>query len=159
MSDPIAPPSVRTEPTGAEMSTAETITGVFFEPSRTFEALRARPRFLVAGLILFVLALAVTLVMYSRVDMGQFIRDRIEKSPNAAQVSETQKDTQVKVGKMIGMIFIPLSVPIALAAGAACARAGRPSPSHLRVQCPRPSLHRWWTMTTRAAPPRAADHP
>jgi len=116
MSDSFAPSSA---PTGPEMSTGETLTGVFFEPSRTFEALRARPRFLVAGLILLILATVVTMVLYARVDMGQFIRDRIEKSPNAAQISETQKDTQVKVGKTIGMIFIPLSVPIALAIGAA----------------------------------------
>lgn len=119
MSDSLAPPSAPTAPTGPEMSTAETLTGVFIEPSRTFEVLRARPRFLVAGLILLILATVVTFVLYARVDMAQFIRDRIEKSPNAAQISETQKDTQVKVGKMIGMIFIPLSVPIALAAGAA----------------------------------------
>ena len=41
MSDSFAPPSA---PTGPEMSTPETLTGIFFEPSRTFEALRARPR-------------------------------------------------------------------------------------------------------------------
>lgn len=120
MSDPIAPPStLAPTSTAPEMSTAETITGVFFEPSRTFEALRARPRFLVVGLILLVLAIVVTMVLYARVDMGQFIRDRIERSPNAAQVTEQQKDMQVKVGKTFGMVLIPLSVPIAIAAGAA----------------------------------------
>lgn len=118
MSDSIAPPTA-TAPTGPEMSTAETLTGIFFEPSRTFEALRARPRFLVVGLILLVLTCAVTAVLYSKVDMAQFIRERIERSPNAAQISEAQKDTQVKVGKTIGMIFIPLSIPIALAVGSA----------------------------------------
>ena len=119
MSDPIAPPSAPTAPTGAEMSTGETLTGVFFEPSRTFEALRARPRFLVAALIIFIMTCLVTAVMYMRVDMGQFIRDRIEKSPNAAQISEQQKETQVRVGKMIGMVLIPLSVPIAIGVGSA----------------------------------------
>ena len=84
MSDPIAPPST-SAPTGPEMSTAETLSGIFFEPSRTFEALRARPRFLVASIIVLVLTCLVTAVLYARVDMGQFIRDRIEKSPNAAQ--------------------------------------------------------------------------
>jgi len=117
MSDSIAPPSAPTAPTGPEMSTAETLTGIFFEPSRTFEALRARPRFLIAALIVFVLTCLVTAALYARVDMGQFIRERIERSPNAAQISETQKDTQVRVGKIIGMVFIPLSVPIILAAG------------------------------------------
>src|SRR3954467_6441796 len=113
MSDPNTPA------TGPEMSTAETLTGVFFEPSRTFEALRARPRFLVAALIIFIMTCAVTAVMYMRVDMGQYIRDRIEKSPNAAQISEQQKETQVRVGKMIGMVLIPLSVPIVIALGSA----------------------------------------
>src|SRR4029079_5879815 len=102
MSDPYAPPS--TPATGAEMSTAETLTGIFFEPSRTFEALRARPRFLVAGLFLLVLTCAVTGVLYARVDMAQFIRDRMEQSPRAAQLTEEQKDMQVKFGKMIGMV-------------------------------------------------------
>ncbi len=113
MSDPNTPA------TGAEMSTAETLTGIFFEPSRTFEALRARPRFLVAGIILLVLACLVTVLLYTRVDMGQYIRDRIEKSPQAAQMSDAQKDMQVKMGKNLGMLAIPVSVPIILAGGAA----------------------------------------
>jgi len=113
MSDPNTPA------TGAEMSTAETLTGIFFEPSRTFEALRARPRFLVAGIILLVLACLVTVLLYTRVDMGQYIRDRIEKSPQAAQLSDAQKDLQVKMGKNLGMLAIPVSVPIILAGGAA----------------------------------------
>ncbi len=113
MSDPNTPA------TGAEMSTAETLTGIFFEPSRTFEALRARPRFLVAGIILLVLACLVTVLLYTRVDMGQYIRDRIEKSPQAAQLSDAQKDMQVKMGKNLGMLAIPLSVPIIIAGGAA----------------------------------------
>jgi Yip1-like protein len=113
MSDPNTPA------TGAEMSTAETLTGIFFEPSRTFEALRARPRFLVAGIILLVLAILVTALLYMRVDMGQYIRDRMERSPRAAQLSEDQKEMQVKMGKNFGAVAIPLSVPIILAGGAA----------------------------------------
>jgi len=118
MSDAIATPSAPASG-GPEMSTAETLSGIFFEPSRTFEALRVRPRFLVAGLILLALASLVTFLLYTRVDMGQFIRDRIEQSPNAAQITEAQKDMQVRFGKMIGAVAIPLSVPIAIAAGAA----------------------------------------
>jgi len=117
MSDPIAVPSASA--TGPEMSTAETLTGIFFEPSRTFESLRARPRFLVAGIILLALTCIVTAILYSRVDMGQYIRDRLERSPNAAQVPEAQKETQVRVGKAIGAFVVPLSVPIVIAGGAA----------------------------------------
>src|SRR5256885_6191144 len=56
------------------MSTPSTLTGIFFEPGRTFEALRKRPRFLVAGLILLVLTIGVTGLVYQRIDMGQYIR-------------------------------------------------------------------------------------
>ena len=117
MSDPIAVPSPPA--TGEQMSTAETLTGIFFEPSRTFLALRERPRFLVAGLILLALACIVTAILYWRVDMGQFIRDRIERSPNAAQITEQQKEMQVRVGKSFGAAAIPLSVPIIIAGGSA----------------------------------------
>jgi hypothetical protein len=118
MSDPIAPPSA-SAPTGPEMSTGETLTGVFFEPSRTFEALRARPRFLVAGLILFAMTCIVTAVLFMRVDMAQYMRERIDRSPNAAQISEAQKETQVRIGKTFGMVLIPLTVPIGIALGSA----------------------------------------
>jgi hypothetical protein len=117
MSDSIPMPN--TPATGEEMSTAETLTGIFFEPSRTFEALRARPRFLVAGLILLALACIVTVVLYMRVDMSQFIRDRIERSPNAAQLTEEQKEMQARIGKNIGAAVIPVSIPVTIAGGAA----------------------------------------
>jgi hypothetical protein len=118
MSDPYAPPS--TPATGeSEMSTAETLTGIFFEPSRTFESLRARPRFLVAGLVLVALAVVATVVLYLRVDMGQYIRDQIDRQPNAAQATEAQKDMQVRFGKIIGGVVRPVVVPILIAIGAA----------------------------------------
>jgi hypothetical protein len=118
MSDMIAPPTT-SAPGEPEMSTGETMTGIFFEPSRTFDALRTRPRFLVAGIILLVAVIIVTALLYMRVDMGQFIRDRIEQSPNAAQISEQQKETQVKFGKILGMVLIPVSVPVTIAGGSA----------------------------------------
>ncbi|HKG47543.1 MAG TPA: Yip1 family protein [Pyrinomonadaceae bacterium] len=118
MSDTIAPSSAPAS-AGPEMSTAETLSGIFFEPSRTFEALRARPRFLVAGLVMLIMAVVVTAVLYMRVDMGQAIRERIESSPNAAQATEAQKDMQVRVGKAIGAFVRPLAVPIMIAGGAA----------------------------------------
>jgi hypothetical protein len=118
MSDPIVVPSTPAT-TGPEMSTAETLTGIFFEPSRTFESLRARPRFLVAGIILLVLSIIVTAVLFMRVDMGQYIRERIERSPNAAQVPEAQKEMQVKYGKIAAMVLVPAFTPITIAAGAA----------------------------------------
>lgn len=117
---PPPPPGAETvEATGPPMSTPATLTGVFFEPGRTFEALRARPRFLVAGLILLLLTIAVTAVVYTRIDMGQYIRDKMERSPRNANQTEDQKQMGVKIGKIIGAGGIPASVPISIAAGAA----------------------------------------
>ncbi len=107
------------EPVGETMSTSTTLASIFFEPGRTFEALRVRPRFLVAGLILLLLTIGVTAVVYKRVDMGQYIREKMERSPRNANQTEEQKELGVKIGKIVGAVGIPVSVPISIAAGAA----------------------------------------
>src|SRR5437879_3591704 len=117
---PPPPPFAPTpEPPKVEMSTAATLTGIFFEPGRVFEALRSRPRFLVAGLILMLLTIGVVAVLYQRVDMGEFIREQMDKSPQAAQLSPDQKEQRVKIGKIAGAIVFPAIIPISIAAGAA----------------------------------------
>lgn len=116
---PPPPPPLAAEETGPDMSTPATLSGIFFEPGTTFEALRKRPRFLVAGLILLVLTIGVTALVYQRIDMGQYIRDKMERSPRNANQTEEQKEMGVKFGKIIGAIGIPASVPITIAVGAA----------------------------------------
>ena len=80
---------------GPEMSTAETLTSIFLEPSRTFEALRARPRFLVAGIIIVVLAIVVTFLIFNKIDYAAFMRDQITKGPRGDQMTPEQIDTAV----------------------------------------------------------------
>jgi len=116
---PPPPPLASTEETGPDMSTGATLTGIFFEPGRTFEALRKRPRFLIAGLVLLVLTIGVTALVYQRVDMGQYIRDKMERNPRNANQTEEQKEMGVKIGKIAGAVGIPASVPFTIAAGAA----------------------------------------
>jgi hypothetical protein len=116
---PPSPPDLENpEAAGETMSTTATLTGIFFEPGRTFAALRARPRFLVAGLILLILTIGVTALVYQRIDMGQYIRDKMERSPRNANQTEQQKEMGVKIGKIVGAIGIPASVPLTIAAGA-----------------------------------------
>src|SRR5215813_4521766 len=105
-------------PTGPTMSTPEALANIFFEPSRVFEALRNRPRFLVAGVITVLLTAAVTFTMYQSIDMEQYIRDKMERSPRSAAQTEQQKEMGVKIGKSIGMA-VPLIIPFTIAAGAA----------------------------------------
>jgi Yip1 domain len=104
---------------GPVMSTPETLSGIFFEPARVFESFRSRPKFLVAGLILLVLTIAITGLLYTRMDMGQYIRDKMEKNPRNASQTEAQKEMGVKIGKIAGAVIIPVSVPVTIAAGAA----------------------------------------
>jgi hypothetical protein len=118
---PPPPPDVQSAPveTGPDMSTPATLSGIFFEPGRTFEALRKRPRFLIAGIILILLTTLVDVALFARVDMGQYIREKMEQSSSSQSQTEEQKELGVKIGKIIGMVLPPLSVPIVIAAGAA----------------------------------------
>ncbi len=117
---PPAPPLAETPDAGGPvMSTPATLTGIFFEPGRVFESFRSRPKFLVAGLILLLLTIGATALVYQRIDMGQYIRDKMEKNPRNANQTEEQKEMGVKIGKIAGAVGIPLSVPVTIAAGAA----------------------------------------
>jgi hypothetical protein len=107
------------------MSTPQTLSGIFFEPGRTFEALRARPRFLAATIILALCFLAATVVFFSKIDYDQMIRQAIENSPRADQMSPEQKETMIsmqqkpifKYGFGYGLPFV--GVFFVVAAGAA----------------------------------------
>lgn len=116
---PPPPPDIQRAPveTGPDMSTPATLSGIFFEPGRTFEALRKRPRFLVVGLILLVLIAVVDAALFMRVDMDSFVREKVEQQ-NPNQTPE-QKELGVKIGKIAAAVIPPLSVPIVFAAGAA----------------------------------------
>jgi hypothetical protein len=112
------PPPQATAATGPTLSTGETITGIFFEPGRVFESLRERPRFLVAGLLVVLMTAVISLTIFQRVDMGQYLRDKMERSSRSAQQTEQQKEMGVKVGKIIWQA-LAVFVPFWIAAGAA----------------------------------------
>jgi hypothetical protein len=117
---PPPPPFAPTPPPPeVEMSTPQTLTGIFFEPGRVFEALRSRPRFLIAGIILLLLTIGVTVALFQRVDMGEFIRQEMDRSPRNAQMGPEQKEMAVKIGKIVGGVIVPVFVVVEIAAGGA----------------------------------------
>src|SRR5687768_855401 len=73
---PLAPAS--TTPTGPSMTTAETLSGIFFEPSSTFEALRARPRFLIAALITLAAFMIFYVLFFQRLGYENIIRAQMQ---------------------------------------------------------------------------------
>jgi hypothetical protein len=104
------------------MSTGETLTSIFFEPGRTFEALRERPRFLVAGLIILLAFMAYTVTLYQRLGYENIVRSAIESSPQAANMDSEQKERAIAmqtgpVFKAIGYASPLLGIVIFIAAG------------------------------------------
>ena len=73
------------------MSTGETLVNIFFEPGRVFESLRARPRFLVAGLTIITVTLVYTALFFQRVGYENAMREAIETSPRSSRMSPEQK--------------------------------------------------------------------
>jgi hypothetical protein len=128
MSDPnsqdFVPPPPVTGADEATMSTAQTLTGIFFEPSRVFEALRQRPRFLAAAIICTVFLLAFTTLFFQRVGYDRMITEAIESSPRAEQMTPEQKEQAIRMqtGPVVKAIYYAspiIVVAIIIAAGAA----------------------------------------
>ncbi|HEX8149105.1 MAG TPA: YIP1 family protein [Pyrinomonadaceae bacterium] len=66
-------PARPAEPDAQAMSTPETLGNIFFEPGRTFEALRPRPRFLVAALLSVAAFMAFYVTYVQRVGYDEII--------------------------------------------------------------------------------------
>jgi hypothetical protein len=107
------------------MSTPATLTGIFFEPGRTFEALRERPRFLVAALIGVVAFMAFYIIYIERVGYDNLIDAETSVARKTrANVTEEQLQQSAEIQKKpfvkIIRTWAPLVVFVIIyAAGAA----------------------------------------
>ena len=110
------------EPPGSpEWSTAQTLTNIFFEPSETFKALRVRPRFLIAGVVIVVLFMAYYGTFVWRVGSEAIARAAIEqRSPDATpeQIEQGMSIQRNPIVKAITYASFPLVFAILFAAGA-----------------------------------------
>ncbi len=121
----LASPRARAgEPGGPTMSTPQTLSGIFFEPGETFEALRARPRFLVAALIAVVAFMAFYLTYTQRVGYDNIIDAEMAQ---ARKASPDMNEEQAAAGaaiqkrplvKSIRMASPPVGFAVVFAAGA-----------------------------------------
>lgn len=89
-----------------QMSEAATLANIFFEPGRTFEDLRRKPRFVLAAGIIALLISGYLIGLAAKVGddgMRRFIAEQMEKSPQASRLSTEQKsrsiDMQMTIGK------------------------------------------------------------
>jgi hypothetical protein len=87
-------------PEQPEMSEIGTVANIFMEPGRTFEDLRRKPRFIIAGLLIIGIVTAFTLVFSAKIGtegMRRFMSQQIDKSPQASSLSPEQKNNAINL--------------------------------------------------------------
>lgn len=104
------------------MSTPETLTNIFFEPTATFQALKARPRFLVAALLTVAVFMAYYFTFVSRVGMENIARAQMEaRSPDmtAEQMNQALEMQSSSLVQAVTYASFPVVFGIIFAAGGA----------------------------------------
>lgn len=124
MSDPEIQPSSRFNPQPDPpkiMSTAQTLTSIFFEPGETFTALRVRPRFLIAGIIMVVVFMAYYSTFVWRVGSETIARAQIESRSKDATPEQIEQGLAMQnspIIKAVTYASFPLVFAVMFAAGA-----------------------------------------
>jgi hypothetical protein len=106
-----------------QMSEAATLVNIFFEPGRTFEDLRRKPRFILATVIMCVLTTGFLFAFTQK--MGEdryrrFFAEQVEKSPQAGSLSAEQKQESINLQQLIMKVVtyaLPIFIIIGLAIG------------------------------------------
>jgi hypothetical protein len=101
------------------MSGFARIVGVFFEPGKTFEDIGKRPKWFLPLLIIVLSTIAFTTVLGQHIGWDHIVRQQVESSSRAAQLSAEQREQQIAVGARMApifgfatVIFIPLGYVI-----------------------------------------------
>lgn len=117
------PPEKIEEPEPPQMSEAGMLASIFFEPGKTFEDLRRKPRFILALLILIILATAFSYTFYYKVgeaNFRKFIVAQIEKNPRTQGLDADKKKDAVELNLTIGKVVrytLPVIILIVVAIG------------------------------------------
>jgi hypothetical protein len=119
----IAPPMLEDEPSDSFLSRA---IGVFVSPARTFESIARRPDFIAPLIVAIVGAYALIEAMLQKIGAGRIVRQSLEISGKAAQMTPEQLDQTVarastitalimRVGAVIGVpIFLLIIAAVGL---------------------------------------------
>jgi len=87
------------------MSVISRLVGVFFDPGKTFEDIAARPTFLVPMILVIAVTMAVVMCVGQRVGFERTVRQQIEASPRAAQMSADQKEQAIQFWGRMAPVF------------------------------------------------------
>lgn len=102
----------------AEMSEVGTLTGIFFEPGRTFLSFVTKPRFIMAGVLTIISIIAFQQLFWVKMGderMTRFIVKEVDKNPQVQSMAKEDKDKIVeqqvkfaKYGQFVTPIFFVL---------------------------------------------------
>lgn len=102
------PPEPVVEEEPPQMSEVGTLASIFFEPGKTFEDLRRKPRFILAMVIMIVLATAFSFAFSYKIgpeNFRKFVTSQIEKSPQTQGMDAEKKKDAVELNMTIGKII------------------------------------------------------
>lgn len=105
-----------------QMSEAATLGNIFFEPGKTFEDMRRKPRFVMAGIIILVVITLFQVLFIQKIGYERIVRERIESNSRMEQMSKEQKDQIIEqqsspIFKAIGYAAAPIVLIIVLLLG------------------------------------------
>jgi len=98
------------------MGEASRLTGVFFEPTKTFEDIAARPGFWVPLILIVVVSLVYLYLFAQHVGWERMIRHQFELSSRAQQMTPEQREQAIQVQSRFTPVFayfgVLLGIPI-----------------------------------------------
>jgi hypothetical protein len=107
---------VAPEPQPQRLSEAARLVGVFFEPTKTFEDVAARPNFWVPLILVLGLALVYLVLFSQHVGWERMIRQQLESSSRATQLTPEQREMQLQMGlkfaPVAGYLGVLLGIPV-----------------------------------------------
>jgi len=87
------------------MSEISRLTGVFFEPGKTFEDVARRPTFIVPLVLVMVCSLVYIMLFSQHVGWERMVRHQMETSKQAQQQTPEQREQAIQMGSKFAPIF------------------------------------------------------
>ncbi len=105
-----------------QMSEIGSLANIFFEPGRTFEFLRSKPKFLMASLIIIVVTMTFQILFMQKMGEERIKRavvEQLDKNPQIQALPADQKqkiiDQQMSISTVIGRYLIPVLILVIFA--------------------------------------------
>jgi uncharacterized membrane protein len=92
-------------PPAAGMGEFSRITGVFFDPRKTFEDIAKRPTWLVPVVLIVVFGLLVSITMSQRVGWERIVQQGMDASSRAQQMTPEQRQQAIAIGVKFASIM------------------------------------------------------